>query len=112
MYVIRILSAATVFTIILLEIYSGVIQGPTWWVLPGGLVLGLLIALWLYAQPQGAASVSEKSSALNSVIQLVVILAVAFGMSYFSNYYGREFIPNLLAKQGWTAPDPWPPYLP
>ena len=105
MYGIRILGAATAFTVVLLEVYSGVIQGPTWWALPGGLVLALLIALSLNAQPQG----TQGPGGFGAIAQLILILALAFGMSYFSNYFGREFVPDLLSQRGWTPPQPWPP---
>jgi hypothetical protein len=112
MQIIQLLSAATAFSIILLEVYSGVIQGPLWWVWPGGLVLALLIALSQYAPELiGAAKPPQAPRAVSQIIQLIFILAVAFGASYFSNYFGRSFIPDLLTARGWAAPTPWPPQL-
>lgn len=111
MKIIQLLSAATAFTIILLEIYSGVIQGPMWWVWPGGLVLSLLIALAQYVPELVGGPKPAQTSVFGQGLQLVLILAVAFGASYFANYFGREYIPELLAARGWTAPTPWPPAL-
>lgn len=112
MQIIQLLSAATAFSIILLEVYSGVIQGPLWWVWPGGLVLALLIALLRYAPELiGAVKQPQPPGVISQVLQLVLILALAFGASYFSNYFGRTFIPDLLTARGWVAPTPWPPQL-
>ncbi|SNT72254.1 hypothetical protein SAMN06297382_1292 [Amphiplicatus metriothermophilus] len=107
MYAIRILGAATAFCTVLLEVYSGVIDGPLWWVLPGGLVLALLISLSLYMEiaANGAAG-RPTPGFVSSAIQFIVILAIAFGMSWFSNHFGREIIPQLLEQRGWTRPAP------
>jgi hypothetical protein len=112
MQIIQLLSAATAFSIILLEVYSGVIQGPIWWVWPGGLVLSLLIALLRYApELVGATKQAQPPGFFSQTAQLLIILAIAFGASYFSNYFGRIYIPELLAAKGWVAPTPWPPTL-
>jgi hypothetical protein len=111
MKIIQLLSAATAFTIILLEIYSGVIQGPMWWIWPGGLVLALLIALAQYVPELIGGVKPAQTSVFNQGIQLIMILALAFGASYFANYFGREFIPDLLKARGWVPPAQWPPVL-
>lgn len=111
MKIIQLLSAATAFTIILLEIYSGVIQGPMWWIWPGGLVMSLLIALAQYVPELMGGTKPGPQSVFTQGMQLIMILALAFGASYFANYFGREFIPDLLLAKGWTAPTPWPPTI-
>ncbi|MEL6113539.1 MAG: hypothetical protein AAFR20_12115 [Pseudomonadota bacterium] len=100
---VRLLSGAVAYTIILLEVYSGAIQGPLWWVLPGGLVLSLLIAIQL--QYDAGAGADDRSNPLINVAQWVGTLALAFGASYVANYFGREMIPcELLKLDGWTGP--------
>lgn len=98
---VRLLSGAVAYTIILLEVYSGAIQGPLWWVLPGGLVLSLLIAIQLQAE----SGPDDRVNPLVSVAQWVGTLGLAFGASYVANYFGRDMIPcELLKLEGWTGP--------
>lgn len=97
MFGIRILGAATAYCVILLEIYSGVIKGPEWWIYPGALVIALLMAISLFGfsgQKEGA---ERSASILAVILQWALILAAAFAMSYFANYFGREIIPGIIA---------------
>jgi len=108
MQFLQLLSGAVAYTIILLEVYSGAIQGPTWWILPGGLVLSLLVGLQMILQgaPHGANAQNQPN--LNPVLEVlrwVLILTIAFGASFAANYFGREMIPcELLNNDGWSAP--------
>lgn len=104
MKIIQFLSAATAFTIILLEIYSGVIQGPMWWIWPGGLVMSLLIALAQFLPEMLGGPKPVQSTVFGQGLQLIMILVIAFGASYFANHFGREVIPDLMKAQGWIPP--------
>ncbi len=109
MQFIQLLSGAVAYTIILLEVYSGAIQGPLWWVWPGGLVLSLLLAIQLYFAPGGAGLTDGQQNNLNPVLQIlqwIALLALAFAASYVANYFGREMVPCslLTSNEGWTAP--------
>ena len=107
MQFLQLLSGVVAYTIILLEVYSGAIRGPLWWVIPGGLVLALLLGLQMLMQPQGTNGVPAQVSQ-NPVFGLfrwIFILLIAFGASYIANYFGREMIPcELLKAEGWSAP--------
>jgi hypothetical protein len=101
MQIIQLLSAATAFSIILLEVYSGVIQGPIWWVWPGGLVLSLLIALLRYApELVGATKQAQPPGFFSQTAQLLIILAIAFGASYFRTTSGASTFRNCSQRRG------------
>lgn len=96
MFGIRILGVATAYSVVLLEIYSGAISGPQWWIYPGALVIALLLAISVFGvNPQKTESARQSITAV--FFQWVVILGAAFAMSYFSNYFGREILPGLNA---------------
>ena len=96
MFGVRILGLATGYCVVLLEIYSGAIKGPQWWIYPGALVIALLLAISLFGvNPQNPDAPRPPITVV--AIQWVVILAAAFAMSFFSNYFGREILPGLIA---------------
>lgn len=99
---IRMLAAATAYCVILLEVYSGAIQGPIWWVAPGALVIALLSALSVF----GLSNSSEPggSSTVAGFFQWTLIIGTAIAMSYFANYFGREMLPEILAENAATPP--------
>lgn len=94
MFGVRILSAATAYCVILLEVYSGAIKGPDWWVWPGALVLSLLTAVSLVDSGEA----QKKQGVLATTMQWLMIFATAAATSWFANYFGREIIPGLLDK--------------
>lgn len=98
MLFVRYLSWATAYAVIVLELYSGALQGPIWWALPGGLVLCLLLALAHYAGPliSGATqnetqSEPRKPGGTDFGIW-ILILVFGFGMSFTTNILGRTLI--------------------
>ena len=95
MFGVRILSALTAYAVVLLEVYSGVIKGPDWWVLPGALVLALLTAVSL-VDPANRDLAPPAKGFLPVLVQWVVIIGMALAVSWFSNYFGRELIPDLV----------------
>ena len=96
MFGIRILAVATAYSVVLLEIYSGAIKGPQWWVYPGALVIALLLAISMFGvNPQKPDA--PRQSITGVAVQWIVVLAAAFAMSFFSNYFGREILPGLVA---------------
>ena len=99
---IRMLAAATAYCVILLEVYSGAIQGPIWWVAPGALVIALLSALSIFGLGNGAQTAS--TSPIAGFFQWTLIIGTAVAMSYFANYFGREMLPEILAESAASAP--------
>jgi hypothetical protein len=95
MFGVRILSVLTAFAVVLLEVYSGVIKGPYWWVLPGALVLALLTAVSLI-DPVNRDLGPQPKSFFGVLAQWVVIIGMALAVAWFSNYFGRELIPDLV----------------
>ena len=95
MFGVRILSVATAYAVIILEMYSGVINGPLWWVAPGALVLALLTAVSLVVDQQA----QQPQGFLANAVQWIVIIITALAMSFFANYFGRELIPDLVANR-------------
>lgn len=107
MQFIKLLSGAVAYTVIMLEVYSGAIQGPQWWVLPGALVLALLIAIQLHFEVPVGAEV-QRAPNLNPLLNIarwLMTLILAVAASYLANHFGREMIPcHLLSLEGWSAP--------
>ena len=99
---IRILAAITAYCVILLEIYSGAIQGPWWWIAPGALVIALLFALSIFGLAQN--DNGGGGSVIGGLIQWVLILGTATAMSGFANYFGRDLLPNLVDQAVLPAP--------
>ncbi|MFC6036519.1 hypothetical protein [Hyphococcus aureus] len=95
MFGVRILSALTAYAVVLLEVYSGVIKGPLWWVLPGALVLALLTAVSL-VDPANRDLAPKPTSVFGTLMQWIVILGMALAVAWFSNYFGRELVPELV----------------
>lgn len=92
MNAIRLLSAAVAYSVVLLEVYSGVIKGPVWWIVPGGLVIALLFAISLNVEGARAGAAGAAGP-----FQWILILALSFGMSAFAWYFGSTIVPDLLA---------------
>ena len=95
MFGVRILSALTAYAVVLLEVYSGAIKGPLWWVFPGALVLALLTAVSL-VDPANRDLAPQAKGFFANLMQWVVIIGMAVAVSWFSNYFGRELIPELV----------------
>ncbi len=95
MFGVRILSALTAFAVVLLEVYSGVIKWPYWWVLPGALVLALLTAVSLI-DPVNRDVTPQPKGFFGVFAQWAVIIGMALSVAWFSNYFGRELIPELI----------------
>ena len=95
MFGVRMLSALTAFAVVLLEVYSGVIKGPYWWVLPGALVLALLTAVSL-VDPANRELAPRPTGFFAVLVEWVVIIGMAVAVAWFSNYFGRELIPELV----------------
>ena len=101
MFGIRILGVATAYSVVLLEIYSGAINGPQWWVYPGALVIALLLAISVFGvNPQAGQQAGEtpRLPLAAAAVQWVIILGAACAMSFFANYFGREILPKLPAS--------------
>ncbi len=94
---IRMLAAATAYCVVLLEVYSGAIGGPVWWVAPGALVIALLSALSIFGL--GGAPQPGTDSPVAGFFQWVLIIGTAVAMSYFANYFGREMLPDIVAER-------------
>lgn len=97
MFGIRILSVLTAYTVVLLEVYSGAVKGPTWWIYPGALVIALLLSLSTFAFSPAAGEGVQKPSMGVSAIQWVLIIAASFAMAWFANHMGRNMLPEMIA---------------
>lgn len=99
MIAVRLLIAITVYSVILLEVYSGAIAGPQWWIIPGGLVISVVVAMGIFGeQIVGGTPQAPKSPFMAALWTWAVVLSVSFGMSAFSNYFGRELLPGEMKK--------------
>ena len=98
MFGVRILSVITAYTVILLEVYSGALGGPFWWVYPGALIIALLFGIAVY----GASAEKNENSAATTLFQWIMMLGSAVAMSYFANYFGRELLPDIYAAAAQT----------
>ncbi len=97
MITVRLLAAVTAYVVVLLEVYSGVIRGPWWWGLPGGLVISLLIATSIFGDQLGRGPGADAGNRPTVAFgQWLLILAVAFGVSFFSYAFGRFIIPDIM----------------
>ena len=95
MTVIRLLMVGTIYSVILLEVYSGVIGGPWWWIAPGVIVIALVGGLFVFGE-QVAPVLGEDGgggvSAPPSVGRWFVVFLFAGLMAGFANYFGREML--------------------
>ena len=91
----RLLIVATAYCVVLLEVYSGAINGPIWWVLPGVLVLSLIGALSAFGERGGEGT---PMIAPPTPGRWIVIMLLATAMSGFAYYFGREIIPDILVQ--------------
>ncbi|MBY0423070.1 MAG: hypothetical protein K2Q06_12260 [Parvularculaceae bacterium] len=99
MIAIRLLIAVTVYTVILLEVYSGAIVGPWWWIIPGGLVISVVTAMGIFGdQLLNAAKRETKTPFVSTLWTWILVLSVSFGMAAFSYYFGRDILPGEMTK--------------
>ena len=97
MFGIRILSVMVAYTVVLLEIYAGAANGPTWWIYPGALVIALLLAMSIFAFSPVADKNVEKPSLGALAFQWVLVIGASYAMAWFANYMGRALLPEILA---------------
>lgn len=99
MTAVRLLIAITVYTVILLEVYSGAIVGPWWWIVPGGLVISVVIAMGIFGdQILSGAQAQKKTPFIVALWTWVLVLSVSFSMSAFSYHFGRNILPGEMEK--------------
>lgn len=98
MFGVRLLGVATAYSVVLLEIYSGAIKGPIWWVYPGALVIALLLSLSLFGFTDPRQQ-SQPSGFAATAVQWILIIGISFGMAYFANYFGRALLPDMISPQ-------------
>lgn len=99
MIAIRLLVAVTVYTVILLEVYSGAIVGPWWWVVPGGLVISVVTAMAIFGDQLMNRGQAQPKSTLGATLwNWLIVLSVSFAMSGFSYYFGRDVLPGEMTK--------------
>lgn len=90
--------AATAFSVILLEVYSGVLPGPWWWVIPGGLVLSVVLSVAMLGERILAKPAEGGSQGVSPGLWAAIIF-FSFGMSFLSNYFGRVVIMDIAEKR-------------
>lgn len=100
MIAIRLLIAVTVYSVILLEVYSGAIVGPWWWVVPGGLVISVVVAMGIFGDRVMSAASETRAAPpfLATLANWALMLAVSFAMSAFAYSFGRYLLPGEVAK--------------
>lgn len=99
MIAIRLLIAITVYTVILLEVYSGAIVGPWWWIIPGGLVISVVTAMGIFGdQILRGAQAPSKTPFIVALWTWILVLSVSFAMSGFSYHFGRNILPGEMEK--------------
>lgn len=99
MTAVRLLIAITVYTVILLEVYSGAIVGPWWWIVPGGLVISVVIAMGIFGEQILVRSQTpSKTPFIVALWTWVLVLSVSFSMSAFSYHFGRSVLPDEMEK--------------
>lgn len=96
MFGIRILSVLVAYMVVLLEVYSGALGGPTWWIYPGALVIALLLALSTFAFSPVAAKDVSKPSIGATAFQWVLVLGSSYLMAWFANFMGRSLLPDII----------------
>ncbi|MBI1393518.1 MAG: hypothetical protein GC152_12320 [Alphaproteobacteria bacterium] len=96
MTILRLLMVATIYSVIILEVYSGVIRGPLWWIIPGVLVISLVGALVVFGDQ--VAPIAGGAGAPPSLGRWILIVIAAVMMAGFAYYFGREVIPDLLTN--------------
>lgn len=99
MFGIRILSTLVAYSVVLLEVYAGAVDGPRWLIIPGALVISLLISLSMLAFSPAAAKDIEKPSFGAAAMQWVLILGASFAMAFFAYFLGLELLPEIYASQ-------------
>lgn len=99
MIAIRLLIAVTVYTVILLEVYSGAIVGPWWWIVPGGLVISVVTAMGIFGdQLLNRGQAAAKTPFVVLLWTWILVLTVSFAMSGFSYHFGRNILPGEMEK--------------
>lgn len=99
MTAVRLLIAITVYTVILLEVYSGAIVGPWWWIVPGGLVISVVISMGIFGdQILSGGQTQKKTPFIVALWTWVLVLSVSFSMSAFSYHFGRYILPDEMEK--------------
>lgn len=99
MAAVRLLIAITVYTVILLEVYSGAIFGPWWWIIPGGLVISVVMAMGIFGEQILARTQPQaKTPFIVALWTWVLVLSVSFSMSAFSYHFGRNILPEEMEK--------------
>ncbi len=93
----RLLMVATIYSVIILEVYSGVIHGPYWWIVPGALVISLVGALVVFGDQVAPLSGENGHAGAEPTIgRWIVVVATATLMAGFAYYFGREMIPEIM----------------
>ncbi|MEO1013754.1 MAG: hypothetical protein AAFX08_01060 [Pseudomonadota bacterium] len=93
----RLLMVATIYSVIILEVYSGVIRGPVWWIVPGVLVISLVGALVVFGDQVAPLSGENGHAGAEPTIgRWIVVVVAATAMSGFAYYFGREMIPGIM----------------
>ncbi|HXI87430.1 MAG TPA: hypothetical protein VNH64_08225 [Parvularculaceae bacterium] len=94
MFGVRILLVLTAYSVVLLEVYSGAINGPQWWILPGALVIALVCALAFFGLPSPGSPPPPKPASA-TIFQWLIVVIVGLAFAWFANYFGRDLLPAL-----------------